>query len=132
MTRRQDPEIERFWFRGGAPSAIVGPGRALFSAWVQAMGVNLAVGDSRSVPTLDVRAMVEKVEPVAIRRDADRDEPGLGRVRVYSFFGRESVFTDADGWVVGDLAGLRLAETVDAPEPPPLPEVPPPDPTGLP
>lgn len=118
MTRRSSEGLEHYSFRGGRPVAVLGPGRGLVSAWILAH--ELEVGDVVRGPVLDFRGMVEKVEEVALRRDADRDVPELGgMVRVYTVYGRESVFTDDDGRVIGDLAGLRLSETLDTPEPAP-------------
>lgn len=102
-------EVTHRYFRRGQPTRLVGPGRALFAAWIRA--ADLEVGQSAQEVTLDTRELFEEVDEVAIRRDADRFEESLGRtVRVYTFFGRESVFTDENGVVIGDLAGLRRSE----------------------
>jgi hypothetical protein len=58
--------------------------------------------------------------------------PELGDVRVYTFYGRESVFVDERGMVVGDLMGLRADRAVKAPPPPALPMYGTPDPVGTP
>jgi len=131
---RSGPDIEGVEhrvFNGTRPVAVVGPGRGLLSAWIWAQGRDLQVGEVVRGPVLDFRPFVEGIDVVALRRDPDRDEPSLGRVRVYTVFGRESIFTDEEGVVLGDLAGLRPAESVSGP---PLPEVqvPPPDPVHTP
>ncbi|MFO0693580.1 MAG: hypothetical protein U0230_08500 [Polyangiales bacterium] len=123
--------VERYWFRGGRPVAVVGPGRGLLTPWIRA--AHLAVGGQVRGPVLDFRRPVERVYEVALRRDPDRYEPSLRRtVRVYTVFGRESVFADETDTVIGDLAGLRPAASVRAPEPAPLPTPGPPDPVHTP
>ena len=118
-------------FRGGQPTALVGPGRFLLTAWIRA--ADLEVGETDRGKALDFRELFEKVDDVALRRDADRFEETLGRnVRVYTFFGRESVFTDDDNLVIGDLAGLRRDEDLEGAAPEPLPSASPPDPVGTP
>ncbi len=38
----------------------------------------------------------------------------MGRtVRVYTFFGKETVFADDNDVVIGDLAGMRPSDTAD-------------------
>lgn len=132
MVWRGEDGVQRFWFRGGRPVAVIGPGRGLVSAWIQA-NPDLEVGETVRGPVLDFRSLVERVDEVALRRDPDRVVPELGgRVRVYTVFGRESVFTDDDGWVVGDLAGLRPSALVPGPEPVVPPSPSPPDPVHTP
>ncbi|MBC7174171.1 MAG: hypothetical protein H5U40_17135 [Polyangiaceae bacterium] len=131
MTWRGEEGLQHFWFRGGSPIAVVGPGRGVFSAWIQSEG-GLEVGETVRGPVLDFRSLVERVKEVALRRDPDRDVPGLGRVQVYTVFGRESLYVDEDGWVVGDLGGLRPDAMLDTPPPAPLPSATPPDPRGTP
>ena len=130
MIQRSPEGLSRHRFNGGRPVAVIGPGRALVSAWIQAH--DLEVGDVVRGPVLDFRPLVEEIDEVALRRDPDREEPGLGPVRVYTVFGRESVFTDEHGWVVGDLAGLRTDESLDTPAPEPLPTYGAPNPRGTP
>jgi len=99
-------------FNGAPPIAVIGPGRALVSAWIWKED-QLEVGEIVRGPVLDFREMVERIDEVALRRDPDRDEESLGGdVRVYTVFGRESIFTDDEGVVVGDLAGLRTADSL--------------------
>jgi hypothetical protein len=131
MTWRGDEGLRHFWFRGGRPVAVVGPGHGMVSAWIKA-NPELDVGETVRGQVLDFRELVERVDEVALRRDADRAVPGLGTVRVYTISGRESVFTDEDGWVVGDLAGLRPDAILDTEAPAPLPTPEPPDPRGTP
>lgn len=124
--------VEHRVFNGSTPVAVIGPGRGLISAWIWAQGRDLEVGEVVRGPVLDFRQLVERIDVVALRRDPDRDEPSMGRrVRVYTVFGRESIFTDDDAVVLGDLAGLRPADMVDGPPPPEL-ELPPPDPIHTP
>ncbi len=72
---------------------------------------------------LDFRDMIESLEDG--RRwsgTPDQFEPTLGKtVRVYTFFGKETVFADEDDVVIGDLAGMRPSDSLTTPEPPPLP-----------
>jgi len=42
-------------------------------------------------------------------------------VRVYTFFGQDTVFADENDVVIGDLAGMRPDESLTTPEPSPLP-----------
>lgn len=131
MIRRSADGLEHHRFNGVAPVAVIGPGRACITPWIRAS--NLEVGETTRGPVLEFRKLVEEVTEVALRREADRFEPSLGRmVRVYTVFGRESVFTDDEGNVLGDLAGLRDHDSLDTPEPAPLPEYGPPDPRGTP
>lgn len=115
----------RFWFRGGKPIAVVGPGRGLLYAFIRS--ARLEVGEKVRGPVLDIRSPVESVQDVTLRRDPDRIDEVLGRrVRVYTIFGREPVFTDENDVVIGDLAGLVPASTVSGPPPRvPMPETPP-------
>jgi hypothetical protein len=131
MVWRGEEGLQRFWFRDGQPTAVMGPGRGVISAWIRA-NPGLEVGGIVRASLLDFRALVERVGEVALRRDRDRDVPGLGRVHVYTVFGRDSVFTDDDGWVVGDLAGMRPSSILPGPEPAPLPSPSPPDPVNTP
>jgi hypothetical protein len=56
-------------------------------------------------------------------RDPDLFEPSLNRtLRVYTFYGRETVFADDDDVVVGDLAGMRPSDSLATPEPDSLPD----------
>ncbi len=132
MTWRGAEGLRHFWFRGGRPVAVIGPGRGVISAWIKSQP-DLEVGATVRGSVLDFRDLVERVDEVALRRDRDRAVPGLGKVRVYTIYGRESIFADEDGWVVGDLAGLRPDAILDTPAPEPLRTPgPPADPRGTP
>jgi hypothetical protein len=131
MTERRGDEVVHREIRGQPPVAVVGPGRAILTAWIHA--ADLDVGETTRGPVLDFRDLYENIDEVALRRDPPRDEPSLGgQVEVYTVFGRESVFTDDEGWVVGDLAGLRPSDSLDTPEPDPVPMHAPLDPVGTP
>jgi hypothetical protein len=105
---------------GATLGAVVGPGRGVITAWLQ--HARLPVGAKTHELVLDFRDMVESLEEATLERHEDRFEGSLGRtVRVYTFFGRETVFADEHDVVLGDLAGLRPSETLTTPEPEPLP-----------
>ncbi len=117
--------------RGGRPTAVLGPGRGLLTAWLRR--ARLSVGERTRELALDFRESIEVIRPVALRREADLFEPSYGRtVRVYTVYGRESVFADDDDVVIGDLAGLRPDALLRSARPPPLPLLGPPDPIGTP
>lgn len=131
--KRRTPEGETLHeiLRGGRPQAVLGPGRGLLTMWFRR--ARLGVGQRRRELVLDVRAELETIQPVTLRREPDRYEPSLGRtVRVYTVLGRESVFADENDVVVGDLAGLRPHHTLRTPPPAPLPTYGPPDPVHTP
>ncbi|MEM9074075.1 MAG: hypothetical protein AAGE52_36625 [Myxococcota bacterium] len=118
MTMRNEEGFEHRQFNAGVPIAAIGPGRGLISAWIWAQGREMEVGDVVRGPVLDFRQLVERIDEVALRRDPDRYEETMGRtVRVYTVFGRESVFTDEEGVVIGDLSGLRAPEFAEADPP---------------
>lgn len=117
--------------RGAAPVAVIGPGRGLISMWIRA--AKLAEGEKVRGPVLDFRETIETIRDVTLRRDANRYEPTYGRtVRVYTVYGRETVFADENDIVIGDLAGLRPDALVKDPPPPVLPSRTAPDPIGTP
>ncbi|RYG80926.1 hypothetical protein EON77_07935 [bacterium] len=102
--------------RGAHPTAVIGPGRGLLTAWIKRS--RLAVGEKVREPVLDFREIVEIVRDVTLKREADRDDAALGRtVRVYTIYGREAVFTDENDVVLGDLAGMRVAAPDEGAEP---------------
>jgi hypothetical protein len=117
---------------GAKLGALVGPGRGIITAWLQR--AKLPVGAKTHDLVLDFRDMVESLEEGLLERNEDRVEPSLGgrTVRVYTFFGKETVFADENDVVVGDLAGLRPSDSVPSPEPPPLPTYGGPDPQHTP
>lgn len=121
--------VSHFVLRGETPTAVVGPGRGLISAWIQKS--RLAVGQKSREHILDFRGL-EKIDEVTIRRDPPKTVPKLGSSEVYTVFGRESVFTNQSGWVVGDLRGMLPSELVESPRPPPIPLYGQPDPVSTP
>jgi hypothetical protein len=105
---------------GARVGAVVGPGRGMITAWLKKE--RLAVGGKTNELVLDFRDMIESLEVGTLERHEDQVEPSLGRrVRVYTFFGKETVFANDDDVVLGDLAGMRPSESLSTPEPPPLP-----------
>lgn len=112
--------------RGPRPRAVIGPGRGLLTAWIQR--ADLEVGERLRESVLDVREPLALVRDVTLERQPDRQDHDLGHVRVYTIYGREPVYTDDDGVVVGDMFGLRRAEVVPGPIPDPMPDPGPIDP----
>jgi hypothetical protein len=105
---------------GARVGALIGPGRGILTVWLKR--AKLKVGDKTDDLVLDFRNLFESLEIASLERDSDRFEPSLGKnVRVYTFFGQETVFADDDDVVVGDLAGLRPSAALPPPEPAPLP-----------
>jgi hypothetical protein len=105
---------------GAKLAAVIGPGRGVITAWLKRE--KLPVGGKVSELVLDFRAMIESLEQATLVRNPDQFEPSLGRtVRVYTFFGRDTVFADDDDVVVGDLAGMRPSDSLPTPAPPALP-----------
>ena len=116
---------------GARVAAVVAPGRGVLTAWIQRE--HLPVGTKVHELVLDFRELVETLEMAALERGPDLYEPTLGRtVRVYTFFGRDTVFADEHDVVIGDLAGMRPSETLTTPEPEPLPTYGGPDPVHTP
>jgi hypothetical protein len=116
---------------GARVGAVLAPGRGAVTAWIRRS--KLAVGGKVYDLVLDFRPMVEKLELGSLERNPDQFEPALGRnVRVYTFFGQESVFADDDDVVIGDLAGMRPSATLPPPEPEALPAFGGPDPAHTP
>jgi hypothetical protein len=117
--------------KGEKVAAVVGPGRGVITAWL--MRVKLPIGEKVHDLVLDFREMVETLEMAKLERQPDLFEPSLGRsVRVYTFFGRETVFTDENNVVIGDLAGMRPSDSLSTREPEPLPMYGGPDPVHTP
>lgn len=116
---------------GAKVGAVVGPGRGVITAWIR--HEKLPVGGKTQELVLDFRDMIESLEEGTLERMPDLYEPSLGKkVRVYTFFGKETVFADDTDTVIGDLAGMRPTATLDTPEPPPLPTFGGPDPAHTP
>ncbi len=80
----------------------------------------LEVGQKVRELAIDVRAL-EKIELVTLRREDDLVHDVLGPVRVYTFYGREAVFTDQNDVVIGDLAGMLPDRLNPLPAPVPVP-----------
>lgn len=115
---------------GGKPRVVIGPGRGLLSVWIRR--AKLKEGEKTRELGIDIRAL-EKIEPITLQRERDIDDPALGgHLQVYTFFGRETVFTDAQGFVVGDLMGLRAHHLLESQPPPPIPLFAPLDPIHTP
>lgn len=122
VTRRgPDGALTHERLRGGRPTVVLGPGRGLVTAWLQR--ARLPVGGRVRELALDARDLMESVRPVTLRREPDMVHPDYHRrVRVYTLYGRESVFADDDDVVIGDLAGMRPDALLRGfPAPPPVP-----------
>ena len=116
---------------GARPGVVVGPGRGIITMWLRK--AKLPVGGKDIELVLDMRDLLESLELGTLERQQDLYEPSLGRkVRVYTFFGRETVFADDSDTVIGDLAGLRPSDSLKTPEPPALPTYGSPDPRNTP
>jgi len=116
---------------GARVGAVVGPGRGVITVWLKR--AKLPVGGKTYDLVLDFRGMVETLEMASLERQPDLYEPSYGKkVRVYTFFGRETVFADDDDVVIGDLAGMRPSDSLKTPAPPPLPTYGGPDPLHTP
>jgi hypothetical protein len=116
---------------GARVGAIVSPGRGVITAWIKR--AKLPVGGKSTELVLDFREMLESVEEATLVRNPDQYEPSFhGNVRVYTFYGRETVFANEDDVVIGDLAGMRPSDSLATPEPEPLPDYGGPDPAHTP
>lgn len=127
--RAPDGHIRFEQLLGGRPIVVIGPGRGLLSMWIRR--AKLAVGQKVRELAIDIRAL-EKIEPVTLLREVDMQHPELGKVRVFTFYGKETVFVDDQDRVVGDLMGLRPDRLLDTPPPPALPVPGGVDPVGTP
>lgn len=117
-----DGSREGVAIRGDRPRAVIGPGRGVLTAWLQR--AELEVGERLRESVLDVREPLAVIRDVTLKREADREVEGVGRVRVYTIYGREPIFADDGDVVIGDLFGLRPADAVEGPLPDPLPDPP--------
>lgn len=126
LERTGDGSERRFLIGTGIPHVVLGAGRGLVTAWLRRS--HLEVGGRVREPVLDIRETPERVRDVTLMRLPDRDDAVLGRVRVYTIYGREPIFADDTDAVVGDLMGLWPAERVTTPRPPPLTSDGPPNP----
>jgi hypothetical protein len=116
---------------GARVGAVIAPGRGMITAWLQR--AKLPVGAKTHELVLDFRSQVESLEMASLERNEDRLEPTLGKqVRVYTFYGSETVLADERDVVVGDLAGMRPSASLSTPEPPSLPLYGAPDPRQTP
>lgn len=116
--RAPSGDISYEQIKGGRPLAVIGPGRGVISMWLRR--AKLAPGQKVRELAIDVRAL-ETIEPVTLMREPDMDHPDLGKVRVYTFYGRETVFADEHDLVLGDLAGMRPDRLLKTPRPPAIP-----------
>jgi hypothetical protein len=130
--KRQHPDgkVDYELIKGGRPQAVIGPGRGLISMWIRK--AHLAPGEKLREVIIDVRGELEMIEPVTLLREPDMVHPELGPVRAYTFYGRETVFTDQNDIVIGDLAGLRPDARLSTPAPPAIPLFAPLDPVHTP
>jgi hypothetical protein len=117
--------------RSKAPArAVIGPGRGILSLW--ARRARLEPGQKVREPVLDFRG-VEKISDITLARGPDKYLDWYGKpARVYTFLGRETFFADENDTVIGDLAGLMLADKSPSPTPRPLSTFEPPDPIHTP
>jgi hypothetical protein len=127
--RQQSGEVDFELLKGGRPTVVIGPGRGLISMWIRR--ARLEVGQKVRELALDIRGL-EKIGPVTLQREPDMQHRELGKVRVYTFYGRETVFTNEEDVVVGDLAGLLPDHLVTLPPPRAVPLYGPIDPAGTP
>lgn len=130
--RRLGPSgpVELWRFRQPPPPVVIGPGRGLLSMWLRR--ARLEVGGRVRESAVDIREPIEVVRAVTLTRHEDRDDSEMGRVRVYTIYGREPIFADEHDVVVGDMAGLRPTSLVHSPRPPPVPRDGRSDPRGTP
>lgn len=130
LDREQDGEISRFLIGRGIPRVVLGAGRGLVTMWLRR--ARLEVGGRVREPVLDIRQTPERIRDVTLMRLEDRDDALLGRVRVYTIYGREPIYADDHDTVVGDMMGLVPARLATVPPPPPLASDGPPDPAHTP
>lgn len=114
--RKPDGSVEYQTLAGGRPAAVISRARGLLTPWIQKS--NLEVGESVHDVVIDLDTPDLIREGAMLRREPDLARAELGRtVRVYTVYGRDAVFTDDAGVVVGDLTGLVPADRVGAPVP---------------
>lgn len=105
---------------GARVGVVVTPGRGGITPWLKR--AHLPPGGRTQDLVLDFRELVESVEVATLERGPNLQQPGYATpVRVYTFFGRETVFADSNDVVIGDLSGMRPSDTLATPEPQPLP-----------
>lgn len=132
LIARRGPTGERTGtlLMGERPTAVITPGRGGLTGWLRR--ARLEVGGRSREHVLDVREPLALIREVTLQREEDREMDDLGRVRVYTIYGREPFFADEDDVVVGDMSGLRRAEVVDGEVPDPMPDPGPFTPADLP
>ena len=129
--RRPDGSVEYQTLAGGRPVAIITRARGLLTPWIRASA--LAPGESVHDVVIDLDTPDLIRADVMLRREADLPRAELGgTVGVYTVYGRDAVFTDATGAVIGDLSGLVPAERIPGPLPLPQPMYGGPDPVHTP
>jgi hypothetical protein len=77
--------------------------------------LELSVGESKKEMAIDLRRLVERIEPASVRRDPGHASGEAGG-STFTFMGRDAIFVDEGGFVTGDMAGLETtgAELSDA------------------
>jgi hypothetical protein len=131
MRRRGPTDAVELWrFRLPPPAVVIGPGRGLLSLWLRR--AHLDVGGRVREPAVDIREPIEIIRDVTLTRHEDREDPEMGRVRVYTIYGREPIFADENDVVIGDMAGMRPSSLVHTPLSSPVPREGPADPRGTP
>ena len=129
--RKPDGTVEYQTLAGGRPVAVITRSRGLLTSWIQSAQLDVGQSEHDVIIDLDTADLIRA--DVMLRREPDLVRPEVGRsVRVYTVYGRDAVFTDEAGVVVGDLAGLVPAERVSAPMPPAQPMYGGPDPVHTP
>jgi hypothetical protein len=129
--RMPDGSVSYEHIRGAIPRVVIAPGRGLLTMWLKR--VHLSVGGRVREPALDLRQPLEEPNDVTLHREPDMFVPWLGHMaRVYTIYGRESVYADENDVVIGDLAGLRESAFVAGSAPPSLAPSDPPDPVNTP
>jgi hypothetical protein len=130
--RNDAGQIDAEILRGpkAVPKVLIGPGRGLISVWLRR--ARLAPGQKVREAALDFRG-IEVISDVTLQRLPDVHLDWLGRTaRLYTFLGREAIYADDDDNVIGDLAGLVLAEKASIAAPRSLPTFEPLDPVNTP
>ncbi len=117
--------------RGARPRAVLATGRGSVTAWIQR--ARLPIGGRLREWVFDMRQPLEELREVTLRRERDLYVPDYRRaVRVYTIYGRDSLFADETDSVIGDLGGSRPHELLGTPAPPPMPMYGTPDPLRTP
>jgi hypothetical protein len=130
LDRELGGEVSRYVVGREIPRVVLGAGRGLVTMWLRR--AHLEVGGRVREAVLDIRETPERVRDVTLMRLEDRDDELLGRVRVYTIYGREPIYADEHDTVVGDMMGLVPARLVDRPLPPAWLTDGPPDPAHTP